>query len=64
MGDEVANIDDYRPHRAGQAVCHECGYESVIVAPVSADSRWKECGECGQMRSQFIGKETPNTGDE
>lgn len=57
--DKVVEIDDYKPHRQGQALCHVCGKICHIVAPVSTDDQWKECGECGEMKVQYFDRQMP-----
>lgn len=59
---EVTNLDDYRPHGAGEAKCLACGYEWVAVAPTG--TLQLECSECGLMKGVFKGLYYPSKDDE
>jgi hypothetical protein len=51
----VVNLADVRlenlPHTAGTAICLDCKYEWVAVAPVG--TIWLECPKCGLVRGRF-----------
>ena len=47
-GGEVIELDAYRPHATGWAVCRECGDFWVVVVDVRVDFRCLECRKgCG-----------------
>lgn len=50
MGD-VANLDAYRPHLSGEAICVGCGHVAISVAPVGVT--WFACGSCGAHRAHM-----------
>lgn len=43
--------DGEEPHLAGEAICLECRYEWVGVAPVG--DIWLECQRCGTYKGRF-----------
>lgn len=47
----VVQLSDHRPHLSGEAICIDCGFKWIAVAPVGTD--WLECPECGLMRSRM-----------
>lgn len=48
---EVIDIQANLPHLSGEAICLNCSYKWVAVAPVGVVSL--ECAECGLMKGVF-----------
>jgi hypothetical protein len=48
---DVAQLDDHRPHVAGTARCIGCKMKWVFVAPAEVDLGTLECPGCGERRS-------------
>lgn len=48
---EVAELDAYRPHLSGHAICVGCAHEFIAVAPVGVT--WFECRKCGAHRAHM-----------
>jgi hypothetical protein len=46
---EIIDIDDYRPHWVGIAVCRDCKHEWEAIAPAGIVSGL-ECPNCGAMK--------------
>lgn len=51
--DNVVDILENQPHRAGHLRCHSCGTIYIGVAPLSSDHLWKECPFCEIDMVQF-----------
>lgn len=49
---KVVNLDEHRPHLAGEALCMGCGHRWQAVAPVGAFKEL-ECSECKRMMGTF-----------
>jgi len=48
---KVVNLDDYRPHLSGAAICLACKYEWWVVAPVG--TVFFECPRCECFKGTF-----------
>ena len=54
----VVSFDDYKPHLSGQAMCLQCKYRWVSVAPVGTVEL--ECPECHTWKGSFEGLTSPD----
>lgn len=57
MGD-VINIESKLPHLSGKAVCLNCKFEWVAVAPLGTIAL--ECSECGLFKGVFAAMPAPD----
>ena len=49
--EKVVELDNYRPHIAGEAHCTQCGFSWIAVAPTG--TKWVWCDECGSEKGLF-----------
>ena len=56
---EIINLQKKRPHMTGDALCLQCSYKWVAVAPIGFVEL--ECPECGIWKGVFIGMTAPET---
>ena len=54
----LVRLDDYRPHRQGQAICGACVHEWQAVAPVAVTTL--QCPTCKQMAGYFVDDLVPD----
>ena len=54
----VTNIEEFRPHIDGKAVCLQCGHRWHAIAPVGTVEL--ECTECGTWKGVFEGMTVPD----
>jgi len=52
MSDNVAQLDDYRPHEARYVVCMKCAHDWIAVYPAGITGL--ECSECGEMEGEPV----------
>lgn len=50
--DNVAKLDDYRPHETAYVACMKCAHDWVAVFPPGAQPL--ECGNCGSMAGETV----------
>jgi hypothetical protein len=55
----ITRLDDYRPHISGNALCLQCDYRWVAIAPIGTVEL--ECTECGTWKGVFEGMTAPET---
>lgn len=60
--DNIVNLSDRKkdPHKTGMAICLDCKFEWVAMAPVGVDRL--ECPSCGLERGVFKGASQPPDG--
>ena len=57
-GNNITNLDEYRPHLSGLARCLHCGHEWVSVSPVGMFAGLS-CPQCNMEKGVRVGVAYP-----